>query len=86
MALLERIRLSEQTRSESYFTKTEVQSLFALIDRNKDGFIDRSELRDFLIANNLQSTQKEQEYLFAKFDSDMDTRIKVTDLVEFYAS
>ena len=82
--LIERIRLSEEARLESHFSRDELEVLFAAIDSNHDGFIERSELKDFLVSHCMLATQKEQDYLMARFDDDTDSRINIGDLFNYF--
>ena len=69
---------------DSFFNKTEIDALFDHLDRNGDGYVDRNELRDFLVSHNMLATQKEQELLMSKLDLDQDGRIRVSDLHSYY--
>lgn len=66
------------------FTREELEVLFTAIDANGDGFIDKAEIKAFLVAHCMLATQKEQELLMSKFDADLDGKIKLKDLVAYF--
>lgn len=82
--LLERIRLAEEVKTDSYFSREDLDLLFERIDSSRDQFIDKHELKEFLVSHNLLATQKEQDFLFGKFDMDYDNRIKLSDLYSYF--
>lgn len=82
--MVEKIRLGEELRKESHFTREEVEILFTAIDVNGDGVVDKAELKNFLSAHLMLATQKEQELLLSKFDRDLDGRIRLSDLLTYF--
>lgn len=76
--------MSEDTKFESHFSRDELEVLFSAIDSNHDGFVERGELKDFLVAHCMLATQKEQDYLLARFDGDEDSRINIGDFFNYF--
>uniref|UniRef100_A0A914W1Y2 Reticulocalbin-3 n=1 Tax=Plectus sambesii TaxID=2011161 RepID=A0A914W1Y2_9BILA len=53
-------------------------------DKNKDGVLDRSEMRAWLIPDTMQTSVEEMEHLFNQADNDKDGRLSYDEITDEY--
>jgi Ca2+-binding EF-hand superfamily protein len=83
-ALAERLHVHQTVRTAGLFSPQEMENLFSSLDNDKDGYIDKVELKDFLAKNNTLLTKRDQDVLFQWIDEDQDGKITMRNLKNIF--
>ncbi len=59
-----------------------MEQAFSYVDRNRDGVITGSEIRDMLAEHGFFATEKELQFIMVKFDKDRDQKIGYSEFIE----